>query len=47
MDNIGILYDHLEFLMPFGVFYGHSVGFVVILYRFSVLPEKSGNTVKN
>jgi hypothetical protein len=37
MENIGTLYDHLVYLRPLEIFYGHLVYFVVIWYIFSVL----------
>jgi hypothetical protein len=32
MENVGVLYGHLEYLQPFGTFYGHLVYFMVIGY---------------
>jgi hypothetical protein len=50
MENLGIFYDHLVFLRPLEICYGHLVYFVVICYifhRFGIMKqEKSGNPVK-
>jgi hypothetical protein len=51
MENVGMFYDHLEFLRPFGIIYLWPFGIVcdqvVIFYPFNVVcmfgPEKSGN----
>jgi hypothetical protein len=43
MEDVGILYSHLVYLRPNGIFYGHLVDFVAIGYFFPfwyILPRK-------
>jgi hypothetical protein len=51
MENVGIFYDHFEYLWPFGIICGHRVYFVAIWYIFPILvcldQEKSGNPYRN
>jgi hypothetical protein len=37
MENLGKIIDHLVYLRPLEIFYGHLVYFVVIWYIFPVL----------
>jgi hypothetical protein len=46
LENVDIIYVHLDFLRTFGIFFDHLVHFVVIWYIFSgfgiMYQEKSG-----
>jgi hypothetical protein len=47
MEDVGILYNHLVFLWPFGIYsklFGIFYGYLVYFSRFGMLyQEKSGN----
>jgi hypothetical protein len=44
MENVDLFFCHLDFFIPFVIFYRNLVNFVVIITRFGMFyQEKSGN----